>query len=447
MLVQIELVQIESAGARLTAVPPAAVHRFRSEFGEHVLVVNGSRVFSLPDDVAAALDRASVEEIEPLLEGLGISSAPYIVDAPLSGPPLRSLSLAIAQRCNLACTYCYAQEGGFGREERAMSRETAFAAVDLLFAGAGPGDRVQLTFLGGEPLTHRELLYECTERAAILSVRRGVRVGFSLTTNGTLVTPEDAGFFERHGFSVTVSLDGVGEANDRQRMFKDGRGSYRRVLDRVQPLIQAQRRMQVSARVTVTPDNLRLRETLIAFLDLGFHSVGFSPMLRSPGGSGEMSAFDLEAMLAAMIECGREFEGRVHRGERFAFANLYTALHEIHKGTHRPYPCGAGAGYFGVSAEGGIYACHRFVEDPAGWMGNVGAGVDRVRQDAWLHTRHVHRQEPCRSCWARYLCGGGCHHEVIHRGRPACDYIRGWLGYCLQAYTRMLEIRPRFFEA
>jgi uncharacterized protein len=59
----------------------------------------------------------------------------------------------------------------------------------------------------------------------------------------------------------------------------------------------------------------------------------------------------------------------------------------------------------------------------------------------------VHRQEPCRNCWARYMCGGGCHHEVIHRGRPACNYIRGWLHYCLQAYIRLLERCPEYFHA
>jgi uncharacterized protein len=98
-----------------------------------------------------------------------------------------------------------------------------------------------------------------------------------------------------------------------------------------------------------------------------------------------------------------------------------------------------------VSADGELFACHRFVNDPAGAMGNLDRGVDPSRQAAWLTNRHVHFQEPCRSCWARYLCGGGCHHEVIHRGRPACDYIRGWLHYCLQAYARLLEKRPEFF--
>ncbi len=143
-------------------------------------------------------------------------------------------------------------------------------------------------------------------------------------------------------------------------------------------------------------------------------------------------------MLGEMIDCGREFERRALAGERYPFANLVNALREIHRGTHRPYPCGAGAGYLGVSADGELSACHRFVGDEDGAMGSL-ARRHRPRPPGATGspTRHVHRQEPCSSCWARYLCGGGCHHEVIHRGRPACDYIRGWLHYCLDAYLRL----------
>ncbi len=56
------------------------------------------------------------------------------------------------------------------------------------------------------------------------------------------------------------------------------------------------------------------------------------------------------------------------------------------------------------------------------------------------------RAEPCRSCWARYLCGGGCYHEVARRGRPGCDYIRGWLAFCLRAYVELSESAPEFFR-
>jgi uncharacterized protein len=382
-----------------------------------------------------------------VLAAAGIPAPRAVDDRAPESVPLRSLSLAVAQKCNLGCTYCYAEEGDFGSEAKAMAPEVALAAVERLFDECPPGGRVQMSFLGGEPLLARRVVRLATEKAVILGQLRGVGVGLSITTNGTLVTPEDGDFFEHHSFAVTVSLDGVGSAHDNQRPYKSGRGTFDRILANVRPLLRRQRQMQVSARVTVTPLNLELRRTLDELIGAGFHSVGFSPMLASPTGRGQMAAADLARMLEQMVECGREFETRVAAGERYPFSNLATALYEIHRGGHRPYPCGAGAGYFGVSADGELAACHRFVGDEAAAFGTVAGGVDRDRQARWLRDRHVHSQEPCRSCWARYLCGGGCHHEVLRRGRPACDYIRGWLDYCLGAYARLLAVQPDFFGA
>jgi uncharacterized protein len=318
-----------------------------------------------------------------------------------------------------------------------MSQAVADRAVDLLIAGAVPGARLNLAFLGGEPLANRPVLQAATRRAATLAAERGLIATFSITTNGTLVTERDGDFFEEFGFAVTVSLDGPREVHDRLRMYKSGAGSFDRIMANVRPLLGRQQRMQVSARVTVTPANLELRRTLDEFIAAGFHTVGFAPMLTAPGGHGEMQACDLEVMLDALVACGHEFERRTRAAERYPFANMLNALREIERGTHRPYPCGAGAGYLGVSADGDLSACHRFVGDADGAMGSLDSGIDTRRRSAWLAERHVHRQEPCRSCWARYLCGGGCHHEVIKRGRPACDFIRGWLHYCLEAYLRL----------
>jgi uncharacterized protein len=304
---------------------------------------------------------------------------------------------------------------------------------------------VNLSFLGGEPLFNRAVIRAATERAVTRAREKGVVLTLSLTTNGTLLTAEDAGFLEEHGFAVTVSLDGPQPVHDRLRAFKGGQGSFARVMANLEPLLARQRRMQVSARVTVTPRNLGLRETLDTFVGMGFHGVGFSPMLSSPTGRDELGHSELEQMLEQMVDCGREFERRLIAGQRYPFSNMVNAMRELHKGTHRPYPCGAGAGYLGVSATGELAACHRFVGDEEGALGDLATGVDRERQARWLTERHVHRQEPCRSCWARYMCSGGCHHEVIQRGRPACDYIRGWLHYCLEAYSRLSQARPDYF--
>jgi uncharacterized protein len=424
-------------------------HLFNVDGEPHVLLSNGSRVYGLAEDAASSIERAVAARdgvaLDRLLTRFGLDAPPYVDDEPPQAVPLRAVSLAVAQKCNLGCTYCYAEGGDFGGPAKNMALDVAYASIQRVIDQTPPGERANVAFLGGEPLSNRFVLYAATEFATERAAEKGVQLGFSITTNGTLITPEDGVFFERHGFSVTVSLDGVGAVHDAQRAFKGGRGSFDRIVERVTPLLAMQRRMQVSARVTVTPRNLRLRETLDGLIGLGFHSVGFSPMLSSPSGKDEMDAPELADMLEQMIACGRAFERRTIAGERYPFSNLATALHEIHKGTHRPYACGAGAGYMGVSADGGLFACHRFVDDDAGAMGDVTGGVDQDRQRDWLADRHVHFQEPCNTCWARYLCGGGCHHEVIHRGRPACDYIRGWLHYCLQAYVRVLERQPDFF--
>lgn len=424
----------------MTASRPRSphAHLIDAQPGGHVFVVDGSRLFDADARLFAQFDAALAEgRVGELLDRLGLGGTPAIDDTPLSDPPIHALSLAIAQKCNLGCAYCYAQQGEFGGVPKNMPASTSDRAVDFLIGRATPGARLNLAFLGGEPLVNRPVLQSATRRAARLARHRGVTLTFSITTNGTLLAEADADFFEEFGFAVTVSLDGPREVHDALRKDRGGRGSFDRIMRNVRPLLSRQRNMQVSARVTVTPANLALRRTLDLFVDAGFHSVGFSPMLSAPNGHGEMQADDLEVMLGEMIDCGREFERRTLAGARYPFANMLNALREIAKGTHRPYPCGAGAGYLGVSADGDLAACHRFVGDGDGLLGTLTAGVDRKRRSLWLTDRHVHRQAPCRDCWARYMCGGGCHHEVIRRGRPACDYIRGWLHYCLEAYLRL----------
>jgi|SRR5579859_3576264 len=427
------------------------VHLISTAHAQLVLVADGSRLFEIdPDTFQHFKDLMSVPQgdaaLDEFLKELGVSGEPRIGDDAPESPPVRALSLAVAQKCNLGCAYCYAHQGDFGGAAKNMPVETALRAVDLLFSEVQPGERVNLAFLGGEPLINRVVIHSATQRALEIAKERDARVTFSITTNGTLVAESDAEFFEAHGFAVTISLDGLQRTHDALRPYKGGAGTFDRIIANIRPLLARQRRMQVSARVTVTPANLDLRETLDEFIALGFHSVGFSPLLNASNGVNQMEREHLKIMLGQMVDCGQEFERRLVAGERYPFSNMVNALREIHKGTHRPYPCGAGAGYFGVSADGDLAACHRFVGDAEGDMGSVDRGVDREAQARWLHDRHVHRQEPCHSCWARYLCGGGCHHEVIQRGRPACDYIRGWLHYCLEAYSRLSAQVPSWFN-
>jgi uncharacterized protein len=207
-----------------------------------------------------------------------------------------------------------------------------------------------------------------------------------------------------------------------------------------------ERTYQVLARVTVTPENLDLPEIMTGLLEMGFDGVMFSPMLSAPSGRDEMQATDLDELLDQLMQCGARFLEELRQGHILPFTNIIKTLQRIHRRSRDQYPCGAGGGYMAVSAEGGLYACHRFVNEEQGRMGSVTSGVDPAKQSRWLQDRHLQGQSPCAECWARHLCAGSCHYEVIKRGRPACDYIRGWLHYCLTLYTHLMRSHPEAMD-
>lgn len=360
--------------------------------------------------------------------------------------PVRALALTVSQTCNLACGYCYAAGGSFGGADTRMGWDVARRAIDQLIASTVPGGGVKIAFMGGEPMVARDLIRHSVAYANSRGAARAVQVGYSLTTNGTLITPEDAEFFARHRFAVTVSLDGGREVNDRLRPDRAGKGSFDRVAQRIAPLLQRRYRIQLCARVTVTPLNLDVPQVVEDIGAMGFASVGVAPMISSPTGKGALAGQDFARLLEAMTACGDAWFDAVKAGRDHPFANLATMLEELHRGQPRSHGCGAARDYLAVDAAGDYSACHRFVKDPLGEMGTLESGPDDAARGAFLDARTVERQSPCQSCWARRLCGGGCHQEVLHAGRPACDFVRGWLDYGLRVYRQMTDMRPDWFD-
>nr|WP_256368327.1 radical SAM protein [Mangrovicoccus sp. HB161399] len=380
-----------------------------------------------------------------MLARLGLDAAEPALPEQGAPPPVRALALTVSQACNMACGYCYAAGGAFGGPQRQMPSGVAKAAVERLVADAPPGGTVQIAFMGGEPWMASGLIRDTVAFARRRAGARAVKVGFAMTTNATLLREADAEFLAEQRFAVTVSLDGDRAANDRLRPMAGGAGSFDRVAARLGPLSARSDRIKLSARVTVTPENLDIPATVAALSDLGFGSVGVSPMLASPTGSGALGAAEFPLLLEAMTAAGEDWLAATIAGRPHAFANLATALGELHRGRPRSHSCGAVRDYLAVDAEGNYAACHRFVNDPLGGMGDLSGGPDVAARQRFLAERQVEAQADCASCWARRLCGGGCHHEVLHAGRPACDFVRGWLDFAIGAYGRLMAARPGWF--
>jgi uncharacterized protein len=413
-----------------------AWHPFRSRIGEHLLVLQGSQIVDLPPGTdAEELDPAELDPYLALGARLRLDEVPDV--AP------QGISLNLTSACNLGCTYCYADRGRFdGAQRGAMCTATAEAAVDALFAGCDPAAPVTVGFLGGEPFLRAALLHHVVEYAEARAAERDLRVGFSVTTNGTRLGPADHELVRARPFAVTVSIDGGRRTHDRLRRDLLGGGTFDQVLAQVGPLLDDPGAATVTARATVTADDLDLVGRYDDLVAAGFGRIGFSPVRLGFGALGDA---DWPRWTAASVELGERALTDLRAGRETAFDNVTTALRRLHAGSSSPFPCGAGGGYASVSTEGRWYACHRAIGDERYALGEGSTPVDPQRQRAFLTLRHVERIDPCRSCWARYLCSGGCHQEAAARTDASCTAIRTWLDFCLDAYCVLSTERPDWF--
>ncbi len=419
------------------------IHPFTTSLGSHLFVVDGSRVYDMDEEIAKSIE---VQSENSILENLGLSTdLKYIDKAPLSPPDLYSISLNIAQACNMSCSYCYADTGKFKGRARMMQEEVAFATVDRLFEESTEGASLVLGYMGGEPLLDKDLIHKTTKYAAKKAEKTSKKIRFSLTTNGTLIEPQDAELFSTYPFTVSISVDGNQKQNDAHRKMNNNTSSYESLSKGLDILNRYGRPKHLSARATVSPKTGKLLPILEHLISVGFDDVGFSAIVTSPIPSLAFSEEDFNDFLQYMIECGQKTYEQILEGKKYPFSNFETALYQIHRGTHRPYPCGAGAGYLSANAEGKLFACHRLIDDQKYEMGNVKSGSSISSRSSHLRENHVDNIEGCKVCWARYLCGGGCYHEVSNRGRVACDYIRGWLNFCLQSYSKLSHFKPDYF--
>ena len=200
------------------------------------------------------------------------------VDIDIAAIPLTTMVLEVAQDCNLACTYCYAEGGSYGRPVRLIEPETARQAVRRLVGDSGDKDAVTLVIFGGEPLLNMPAVTAAVEEAQTLSTRTGKKVFVSLTTNGTLLNQEIIKYIHHNRIAVAVSLDGPADLHDANRSDVSGSGSYATITANLEGLLKGAT-AAVAARVTLTPEQWpRIEEVFFHLLDLGVHEVGIAPV-------------------------------------------------------------------------------------------------------------------------------------------------------------------------
>ena len=367
----------------------------------------------LAEQETADFREAYAELQELKKEGALFTEEPYApsVEAYASRPTVvKALCLHVAHDCNLACRYCFAEEGEYHGRRALMSFETGKKALDFLVRNSGQRENLEVDFFGGEPLMNWEVVKQLVAYGRELERNYPKHFRFTLTTNGVLLNEEIMTFCNREMDNVVLSIDGRKEVHDRMRPFRKGAGSYDLIVPKFLEFAKQRRELGLKyyARGTFTRYNLDFAADVLHLHDLGFDQISVEPVVAPKEADYAIRSEDVPFLKNQYDLLAREMIRLEKEGNGFNFFHFMIDLTGGPCVYKRLSGCGSGTEYLAVTPGGELYPCHQFVGIEPFLIGNVDEGVTNTDLVKDFKKINVYAKEECRSCFARFYCSGGC---------------------------------------
>ena len=312
------------------------------------------------------------------------------------------LQMNISQICNLKCNYCAAGgDGTYGSKEYQLDLSAAYKQIAHMLNQLDNGSSFRLNFIGGEPLLYPKAIEQVARYAKLAAAGRNIRVLFGTTTNGTLISKEVARLIADLNMSVTVSLDGPPAINDVVRPAKRKDMSSTQLtengLSELQKVRGQLRALNFNAVFGV--HNTDLVATYEYLSQWQPDSILFS-FASEKGDDGASDRYIEE--LSKVLQKAHQKGGRRELLKLLPFSDMLRALESQKRKTNF---CGAGKTMLNMDTKGDLYACNWFISRGSERLGVAGKPEKgKISQ----YSQSFIDLNDCNSCWARFLCGGGC---------------------------------------
>ena len=363
--------------------------------------------------------RTSIEECKQLKEqGMLFTIDAYekVIDEFTANrkPVVKALCLHIAHDCNLACRYCFAEEGEYHGRRALMSFEVGKKALDFLIRNSGARKNLEVDFFGGEPLLNWKVVKDLVAYGRSQEELYNKKFRFTLTTNGVLLNDEIMEFCNREMGNVVLSVDGRKEVHDHMRPFRKGAGSYDLVVPKFRKFADSRNQDRYYVRGTFTHYNLDFSRDVLHLADLGFRQISVEPVVAPETEDYAIRREDLPKIMEEYDILACEMIRREKEGRGFQFFHFMIDLTGGPCVYKRLSGCGSGTEYLAVTPWGDFYPCHQFVGEESYLMGNVDDGIVKPEIQEDFGRCNVYTRPECRNCFARFYCSGGCAANAYH---------------------------------
>jgi uncharacterized protein len=309
------------------------------------------------------------------------------------------LWLQTTDQCNLDCGYCFVPKRPRSMSEAAIKEVITRLCADCAKAGF---DELRIKFAGGEPTLVWPMIARVIEWSRASSTHLECDLSFAILTNGTLINSQMINLAKEGVLDISVSMDGIGRAQDLQRPFKDGSGSFETVSANVEKLSNEGVRAGILSVVGHQNVNDLIPIVEYAF-ELG-HFIRLGLCREDDSTSNHL----------------RTTESELCNGFEVLFDWMATALPkpslyqcfrfgEVNFRTPKLRGCGAGQSGAAVNVDGTFAYCPSLMSINAGLLKGENA-VKYLNENASsvFTDANVTNTPGCNTCEWRYICGNGC---------------------------------------
>jgi uncharacterized protein len=386
---------------------------------------------------------------------------------------LGHMVLNITEDCNLRCKYCvYGNTYEYARNhnEATMSWEMIRKAVDFFISKSQlrlkePDKRIALGFYGGEPLLEHKKIFKTVEYIENTYPEAFTKIDFRLTTNGTAFTEKIVKMLIRYRFKLLISLDGPKDMHDRNRVYKNGSGTYNKVakglelIERIDPVYSEK---EVSFSTVMTPE-YNIPRMIDYFTREHPIKSSYIFVYASPHDTSYFDEFDMNSEKEKLTRqtqklLMRYLQNRV-KGENDLILSCFLRDESLEIHNRRlfdlpdtTYPngcCALGVKRFFVDVGGKFHACEKIGEHFN--IGDLENGFD-TEKIFDLVDKYAESSDHCEHCWAIRFCSACFITSVKNdefskeRKKTSCDNFRNSLLPRLQTYVYLMEQNPEIFN-
>jgi uncharacterized protein len=283
-----------------------------------------------------------------------------------------------------------------------MTDEVMARAVALAFT-KGP---VSVSFFGGEPLLSFPLMARTVAHVRALAKKSQTNSPrFSLTTNGTLLTPEVTAFLRDNDFLVVVSIDGCRLAHEANRPLASGLSSYDTVQRNIEVALDALPSLETVS--VIDPSNVGyLFDSLTALVSMGIFHLHFTFNYHAHWTDADLDVLESELSRMADLYVRQYRRGHPLRVRLFDDK----IITQVEGGIPVSSRCPFGDEAIAVSPRGTLYPCERLVsarEPQQLAVGDVVKGPD-VEKIKALRGMMLKPDGTCESCKLSHRCMHWC---------------------------------------